>query len=171
MTPTSAFDDMANVIGNKLKNGGVLSDSQRKQLSTIASAIFENYKKEYQPIYDQASKQLTAAGIPKAFWTIPDLNTLSVQGGITDSSQNNTDTSKPSDTDVSSLKDAGFTDNGDGSYKSSAGVDFIFQDGGWVPKQVSVAPSDKTVNWLKENGVDINSLQSHHIEALNNNLG
>ncbi len=79
VTDGKSLSDIANTYGNKLANGGVLSDNQRNQISTIAKAIFENYKKSYQPIYDQAAKQLTAAGIPKAFWTIPDLNNLSAQ--------------------------------------------------------------------------------------------
>ena len=78
VTDGKSFADAANVFANKLKNGGVLSDSQRTQLTSIANAIFKNYQKTYEPIYKQAAAQLTAAGIPKAFWTIPDLNTLSV---------------------------------------------------------------------------------------------
>jgi hypothetical protein len=89
VTDGKSFADMANVLKNKLGNGGVLSDTQRTQLSTIANAIFKNYQKTYEPIYKQASAQLTAAGIPKAFWTIPDLNTLSTQ---TTTGGNNTST-------------------------------------------------------------------------------
>lgn len=78
ITDGQSFADSASVWGNKLKNGGVLSDNQRDQIHTLAANIFKSYQDAYQPVYQQASKQLTDAGIPKAFWTIPDLNTLTV---------------------------------------------------------------------------------------------
>lgn len=77
ITDGKSLSDAASVWQNKLGSGGVLSDTQRKQIQTIAKNIYDNYKTGYQPVYDQASKQLEDAGIPKAFWTIPDLNTLS----------------------------------------------------------------------------------------------
>lgn len=76
VTHGKSFSDMANTFANKFRNGGVLSNDQRQQIHDIAYAIFDNYKKGYQPIYEQAAQQLTDAGIPKAFWTIPDLNNL-----------------------------------------------------------------------------------------------
>ena len=83
ITGNKSFSDMASVFGNKFANGGALSDSQRKQLQQIATNIYANYSKGYQPIYGQAVKQLSDAGIPKPFWTIPDLNSLN--GGTMDS--------------------------------------------------------------------------------------
>lgn len=80
VTDGKSFSDMANTLSNKFKNGGVLSDNQRTQLQTIAKAIFDSYKKQYQPIYDKAVSQMEAAGIPKAFQNLPDLNNLSAQG-------------------------------------------------------------------------------------------
>lgn len=77
ITGGKSFSDMASVFSNKFQNGGVLSDNQRQQIDQIAKAIYANYSKGYQPVYDQAVSQLQAAGIPKAFWTIPDLNNLS----------------------------------------------------------------------------------------------
>jgi hypothetical protein len=71
-----SFSDWANTIKNKFKNGGVLSDNQRQQIKEIANSIYANYRKGYQPVYDRAVAQLRAAGIPEAFWTIPDLNTI-----------------------------------------------------------------------------------------------
>ncbi len=76
ITDGKSFSDMASTFANKFKNGGVLSPNQRQQISTIANAIYSNYAKNYQPIYEQAAKQLTDAGIPKSFWTIPDLNSI-----------------------------------------------------------------------------------------------
>lgn len=88
ITDGKSLSDWGGTILNKLGNGGVLSNNQRQQIDKISKAIFANYQKGYQPVYDQVTKQLTAAGIPKAFWTIPDLNNLDaqIQGG---SSSNN----------------------------------------------------------------------------------
>lgn len=82
ITDGQSFGDMASTFAGKFKNGGVLSPNQRTQIQDIANAIFENYKKGYQPVYNQAVQQLTDAGIPKQFWTIPDLNNLSAQSGL-----------------------------------------------------------------------------------------
>lgn len=79
ITDGKSFSDMYSTFQNKFNNGGVLSDNQRNQIQAIAKAIYANYAKGYQPVYDQAVSQLQAAGIPRAFWTIPDLNNLSAQ--------------------------------------------------------------------------------------------
>lgn len=79
ITGGQSFADMASTFKNKFSTGGVLSNSQRTQIQTIAKAIFANYQKGYQPVYDQVTSQLTAAGIPQAFWTIPDLNSLNAK--------------------------------------------------------------------------------------------
>ncbi len=76
ITDGKSFSDSISTWGNKLQNGGVLSDNQRKQIRQIANDIFANYRKGYQPVYEQAASQLKAAGIPEQFWTIPDLNKL-----------------------------------------------------------------------------------------------
>src|ERR1019366_356887 len=81
ITGGQSFSDMASVFSNKFGNGGTLSDSQRQQIQKIATAVFANYQKGYQPVYDKVTAQLKAAGIPQAFWTIPDLNNLSGQAG------------------------------------------------------------------------------------------
>lgn len=86
VTDGKSFSDMANTLKNKFTNGGVLSDNQRTQLQSIAKAIFDSYKKQYQPIYDKAVAQMNAAGIPKAFQNLPDLNNLSDQANGTQSS-------------------------------------------------------------------------------------
>lgn len=101
ITGGKSFSDSINVLQNKLANGGVLSDNQRQQIQSLAKAIYANYQKGYQPVYDQVTSQLTAAGIPKQFWTIPDLNNLSALSGLDSSSSpngsSNSLTSSPSD--------------------------------------------------------------------------
>ncbi len=79
ITGGQSYSDILNVWKNKLGNGGVLSDAQRTQLTELANKVFDRYKADYQPIYQQATSQLKAAGIPEAFWTIPNLNKLSTQ--------------------------------------------------------------------------------------------
>lgn len=81
VTDGKSYSDWAGTIANKFKTGGVLSDAQRQQIKQIAGNIYDNYKKGYQPVYDQAVSQLKGAGVPEAFWTIPDLNRLN-QGQI-----------------------------------------------------------------------------------------
>lgn len=76
ITDGKSFSDTIGTWSNKVKNGGVLSENQRKQIKEIANDIFANYRKGYQPVYEQAASQLKAAGIPEPFWTIPDLNKL-----------------------------------------------------------------------------------------------
>lgn len=74
-----SLSDMFSRMTQKLQNGGVLSTQQRKDLQEVAKATYNNYKKGYQPVYDQATSQLKAAGIKEKFWTIPNLNKLSAQ--------------------------------------------------------------------------------------------
>lgn len=79
ITGGKSYSDAVNVFQNKFANGGVLSDTQRSQLTQLATKVFDRYRADYQPVYDKATSQLRAAGIPEAFWTIPDLNRLSGQ--------------------------------------------------------------------------------------------
>lgn len=72
-----SVSDSVNVLKNKLvAQGGVLSDQQRQEATKLGNTIYDNYKKGYQPLYKQASEQLSRANIPQAYWTIPDLNQL-----------------------------------------------------------------------------------------------
>lgn len=88
ITSGQNYSDQLNVFKNKLSSsGGVLSDKQRQDLVKTAKDIYSAYQTGYQPVYSQVTKQLTDAGIPKAFWTIPDLNTLSATS--TNSNSNN----------------------------------------------------------------------------------
>lgn len=81
VTGYSSYGDQLNVLKNKLNSkGGALSDQQRKELYNIAQETISGIQNQYQPIYQQATNQLDSAGVPKAFWTIPDLNTLTQQG-------------------------------------------------------------------------------------------
>lgn len=86
ITDGKSLTDTANTLYNKLGNGGVLSTKQRNQIQEIAKNIFENYQTAYQPVYDQATSQLKAAGVPKAFWTIPDLNDLNAKANAAQNS-------------------------------------------------------------------------------------
>jgi LysM repeat protein len=76
ITDGKSYKDSVSVAAQKFANGGVLSDAQRKDLQKVATDIFNAYKKGYQPVYDQVTKQFTDAKIPKQYWTIPDLNKL-----------------------------------------------------------------------------------------------
>lgn len=93
--------DWVDVAAKKLASGGVLSDAQRQQVYELGQKSYANLKIGYQPIYDQATKQLVASQIPSEFWTLPDLNTLSAlseaavnAGGVT-STFSNTATNPP----------------------------------------------------------------------------
>lgn len=76
ITGYGSYADKLNVIKNKLSVGGALSTQQRTDLINIAKETMANYQSAYAPIYQQATSQLQQAGIPQAFWTIPDLNSL-----------------------------------------------------------------------------------------------
>lgn len=79
ITNGKSYKDWLGTVMNKFQNGGVLSPDQRKQVVDISHNIYGNYRKTYQPIYDKASQQLTAAGIPKQFWTMPDIGSIGDQ--------------------------------------------------------------------------------------------
>lgn len=93
ITDGKSLSDTLSVLANKLANGGVLSDNQRTQLQKIAQAEYANYQKGYQPVYDQVTSQLKAAGIPEQFWTIPDLNKFSSQSGLDSNTNSSSDSS------------------------------------------------------------------------------
>lgn len=91
ITDGKSLSDWASTVGQKLQSGGVLSNDQRKQINEIANRTYAKYREGYQPLYDEATSKLTAAGIPKPFWTIPDLNKLNAAqtgGGGTASGTN-----------------------------------------------------------------------------------
>jgi hypothetical protein len=79
ITSGRSWSDWMGVLENRLRNGGVLSDNQRHQVQQIAGKIYENYRRGYQPVYDQVTKQLRESGIPEQFWSLPDLNNLGQQ--------------------------------------------------------------------------------------------
>lgn len=76
ITSGKSLSDWAAVQLQRLKSGGVLSTDQRNQIRDIATKTYNAYKAGYDPLYKEATEKLEAAGIPKAFWTIPDLNKL-----------------------------------------------------------------------------------------------
>lgn len=104
ITDGKSWSDAIGTFANKFKNGGVLSDNQRQQIQSIAKEIYANYKKGYQPVYDQATAQLKAAGIKPQFWTIPDLNNLSEKSGIGGGS-NSAQSATPGAPDIQSIVD------------------------------------------------------------------
>jgi hypothetical protein len=112
ITNGQSYSDWASVLGNKLSTGGVLSDYQRQQIQTIASQVYSNYLKLYQPIYQQATSQLQAAGIPQAFWTIPNLNSLGAAGGqgSTGATESVQQQAATAGYDYSAMITAGYTD-------------------------------------------------------------
>lgn len=133
ITDGQSWSDVKDVLSKKLASGGVLSDAQRQQIQDIAKATFNQFKIGYQPVYNQAVKQFTDAGIPKPFWTMPDLNTLSELGGVTGDGTNNTSSSVPTEDD-SQMTNAGFTANSDGSYSppNDPSTKFIYSNGIWT---------------------------------------
>ncbi len=79
----ASLSDKINIWSNMMsKQGGVLSDDQRRQLIDVAHAVYRGYQKMYQPVYDDAIKKLKGQGIPPQYWNIPDLNSLSNAAGI-----------------------------------------------------------------------------------------
>lgn len=82
ITGSRSLSDTFSVMKNKLQNGGVLSDDQRKQVVALGKEIAGNYYKGFKPVYDAATKQLTDANIPKRYWTIPDINSFAAFSGF-----------------------------------------------------------------------------------------
>lgn len=76
ITGGKSLSDWLGTTAQSLSTGGILSKDQRKQIQEIANATYAKYKEGYDPLYKEATEKLQAAGIPKAFWTIPDLNKL-----------------------------------------------------------------------------------------------
>lgn len=113
ITDGKSLSDWKNTIANKFSTGGVLSDTQRQQIQTIAKAIFDSYKKQYQPIYDKAVAQMDAAGIPKAFQNLPDLNNLSQQS---QDIQTSTPSSLPPDIQTKLSSNLSFSSDGKTAY-------------------------------------------------------
>lgn len=76
ITDGKSWADSVNVYYNKVKNGGVLSDNQRKEIHDLAGEVYNNYRKGFEPLYNELKAQLEDAGIPKQFWSLPDYNKL-----------------------------------------------------------------------------------------------
>lgn len=73
----ASIADSANVLEQKLQNGGVLSPNQRNQLVQLASNVYNENAGDYKKLYVQAIQGLQAQGIPTQFWAnLPDLNSL-----------------------------------------------------------------------------------------------
>jgi hypothetical protein len=130
ITDGKSFSDWAGTLKNKFNNGGVLSDNQRQQIREIAGNIYQNYRATYQPVYDKASQQLTDAGIPRAFWTIPDLNTIGDKQVSTFSGSNGKKTMPISPSQLPQKQSAPVRITGDADYAQlPSGSLFIGPDG------------------------------------------
>ena len=92
ITGYRSISDWMNVIGNKLTNGGSLSDEQTKQILDLSSEVYKKYQASYAPIYKEATQRLQAQGVPKPFWNIPSPDYLSrtVSAGVNNSSKSAT---------------------------------------------------------------------------------
>lgn len=66
-----SLPDTVNAWTNKVKNGGILSDSQRKQALKLATATAEEFIKNYEKKYTPLKEKLQKQGIPEEFWGIP----------------------------------------------------------------------------------------------------
>jgi hypothetical protein len=73
----SSVMDRLNVYQKQLEQGGILSDDQKQQIKTLAHQVYEEYKRQYQPVNDAAVAQLKRAHIPLEFSGLPDLNAIS----------------------------------------------------------------------------------------------
>jgi len=72
-----SLNDTINAWSNKLKNGGILSDNQRKQALELASATAKGFQENYKTKYDNLASNLDKQKIPKEFWGIPSPEQLS----------------------------------------------------------------------------------------------
>lgn len=86
VTKGQSLTDKINVWKQYMNaQGGVLSPDQRGELVTLAHRVFGEYQKLLTPYYKDATAKLKAQGVPPEYFTIPDVSSLSKQGGITDS--------------------------------------------------------------------------------------
>lgn len=79
ITDGKSWFDAVGVAFNKVRQGGVLSGAQRREIHELAGSIYDNYRKGFQPLYDEATQKLRDADIPPQFWSLPDFNKLSNQ--------------------------------------------------------------------------------------------
>jgi len=85
ITGGRSYSDSVDVWSKKLQSGGILSDDQRQQLTTLAGKIYENYDRGYQALKPQIQKALDKSGIPAQYQSIPDLSELAGGYGLNDS--------------------------------------------------------------------------------------
>ena len=93
-----SLSDTVNSWSNKVKNGGILSDSQRKQALEIAKATADNFLKNYEDKYKPLAENLTKQGIPKEFWGVPTPEAL--KGEVTQDAKTQVDNYVASHTDM-----------------------------------------------------------------------
>ncbi len=83
VTKGGSLTDKINVFKNYMNGqGGVLSDAQRNELVKLADQVFKRYQDGYTPYYNSYTQKMKQQGVPEASWTLPDVATLSSQGGM-----------------------------------------------------------------------------------------
>lgn len=63
LTGGRSIGDTLSVFQKKLSKGGVLSNSQRNQISQIAQSVYSNYEQTLAPLYQQTLSNLSANGL------------------------------------------------------------------------------------------------------------
>lgn len=82
-----SLNDTMNTWANKLKNGGILSNEQRKQALQLANETAKQFSKNYEEKYTPLAKNLEKQKIPKEFWGIPTPEQLKGEVGTDAKSQ------------------------------------------------------------------------------------
>lgn len=99
-----SLSDSVNAWSNKIKNGGILSDSQRQQALKLAQATAESFAGNYKQKYDNLAANLDKQKIPKEFWGIPTPDELKGEVSSNDLIQQHQDNENKITTNIQNLK-------------------------------------------------------------------
>lgn len=86
LTGGRSIADSISVLQKKLAKGGVLSNDQRNQISTIAQQIFQNYQDSLAPLYSQTLNNLQQNGLEPSQAGLLDFSGIVQSGGQGNSS-------------------------------------------------------------------------------------
>lgn len=111
ITDGKSWADSVGVMYNKVRNGGVLSDNQRKEIHDLAGKVYENYRKGFEPLYNELKDKLEAAEIPQQFWSLPNYSKLA-EGALAGTSYG----AAPASDNKSSSVPPGYAQAPDGNY-------------------------------------------------------